>query len=75
MLVLVAIAVAIIVAVGLLAAVLERGRAVSDRRKLEKELDHTYGRLREAEAALASATARPRAHPATERRADLGRRR
>lgn len=52
---LVAIAVVVIVVVGLLAAAFERVRAVGERRKLEKELDHTYSRLREAQAALASA--------------------
>lgn len=60
---LIAIAVAVLVVVGLAAAAFEGIRAAGERRKLERELEHTYGRLREAEAQLAQAAGRPEAAP------------
>jgi uncharacterized membrane protein YciS (DUF1049 family) len=47
---LIAIAAAALVVVGLTAAAFEAIGAAGDRRKLERELEQTYGRLRESEA-------------------------
>ena len=52
---------ALIVVITLSAVVVERARAWRVRRKLEQELDRTYSRLRDAEAALAAAAGQPAA--------------
>lgn len=54
---LIAIAAAALVVVGLTAAAFEAIGAAGDRRKLERELEQTYGRLRESEAHAAQAAA------------------
>ena len=53
---LIAIAVAALVVIGLGAAAIEGIQAAGQRRKLERELEQTYGRLREAEARVAQMT-------------------
>ncbi|HJW75511.1 MAG TPA: hypothetical protein VJ787_07545 [Thermoleophilia bacterium] len=53
LLLLMALTAALVVVVGLIVAALGRMGGYGARRKLERELDHTYGRLREAEAQTA----------------------